>query len=257
MRGRQRLGGGLLSATSPRRGHPGRLRDRNRGAERCDSGHVGGLRTEAAPGVPCRQLLHRAPVVDVVLFADRQDVHELHLGARHYPLAVAARSHRFDPLDPLELARSHRVGQKWNDDCAPTCYRGMFLPTARQPDGSQDHAPRLGPGRDRRQPRADGRRRQTKRTARDRLDGRDQTAPTPDRLPADHATDRTRLADARRRSDIGAPLAVDPTRGQTLHPFRAAIEARDVDAAVALLSTDVVFRSPVVSSPTTAVTPCG
>jgi len=34
-----------------------------------------------------------------------------------------------------------------------------------------------------------------------------------------------------------------------LHPFRAAIEARDVDAAVALLSDDVVFRSPVVFKP--------
>jgi limonene-1,2-epoxide hydrolase len=34
-----------------------------------------------------------------------------------------------------------------------------------------------------------------------------------------------------------------------MHPFRAAIEARDVDAAVALLSDDVVFRSPVVFKP--------
>jgi ketosteroid isomerase-like protein len=31
-----------------------------------------------------------------------------------------------------------------------------------------------------------------------------------------------------------------------MHPFRAAIEARDIDAAVALLADDVVFRSPVV-----------
>jgi hypothetical protein len=30
-----------------------------------------------------------------------------------------------------------------------------------------------------------------------------------------------------------------------MHPFRAAIEARDIDAAVALLAEDVVFRSPV------------
>ena len=30
-----------------------------------------------------------------------------------------------------------------------------------------------------------------------------------------------------------------------MHPFRAAIEARDVDAAVALFADDVVFRSPV------------
>ena len=34
-----------------------------------------------------------------------------------------------------------------------------------------------------------------------------------------------------------------------MHPFRAAIEARDLDAAVALLSEDVVFRSPVVFKP--------
>jgi ketosteroid isomerase-like protein len=34
-----------------------------------------------------------------------------------------------------------------------------------------------------------------------------------------------------------------------VHPFRAAIEARDIDAAVALLAEDVVFRSPVVFKP--------
>lgn len=34
-----------------------------------------------------------------------------------------------------------------------------------------------------------------------------------------------------------------------MHPFRAAIEARDVAAAVALLSPYVVFRSPVVFKP--------
>jgi hypothetical protein len=34
-----------------------------------------------------------------------------------------------------------------------------------------------------------------------------------------------------------------------VHPFRAAIEARDIDAAVALLADDVVFRSPVVFKP--------
>lgn len=31
-----------------------------------------------------------------------------------------------------------------------------------------------------------------------------------------------------------------------MHPFRAAIEARDIDAAVELLADDVVFRSPIV-----------
>ena len=34
-----------------------------------------------------------------------------------------------------------------------------------------------------------------------------------------------------------------------MHPFRAAIEARDIEAAVALLAGDVVFRSPVVFTP--------
>jgi hypothetical protein len=34
-----------------------------------------------------------------------------------------------------------------------------------------------------------------------------------------------------------------------MHPFRAAVEARDMDAAVALLSEDVVFHSPVVFKP--------
>jgi ketosteroid isomerase-like protein len=34
-----------------------------------------------------------------------------------------------------------------------------------------------------------------------------------------------------------------------MHPFRAAIEARDIDAAVALLCADAVFRSPVVFRP--------
>ena len=34
-----------------------------------------------------------------------------------------------------------------------------------------------------------------------------------------------------------------------MHPFRSAIEARDVDAATALMADDVVFRSPVVFKP--------
>jgi hypothetical protein len=34
-----------------------------------------------------------------------------------------------------------------------------------------------------------------------------------------------------------------------MHPFRTAVEARDLDAAVALLSDDVVFRSPIVFKP--------
>ncbi|MPZ95317.1 MAG: nuclear transport factor 2 family protein [Propionibacteriales bacterium] len=34
-----------------------------------------------------------------------------------------------------------------------------------------------------------------------------------------------------------------------MHPFRAAIETRDIEAAVALLADDVVFHSPVVFTP--------
>jgi hypothetical protein len=34
-----------------------------------------------------------------------------------------------------------------------------------------------------------------------------------------------------------------------VHPFRAAVEAHDLDAALALLAEDVVFRSPVVFKP--------
>ncbi len=34
-----------------------------------------------------------------------------------------------------------------------------------------------------------------------------------------------------------------------MHPLRTAIEARDIDAALALLSEDVVFHSPVVFAP--------
>lgn len=34
-----------------------------------------------------------------------------------------------------------------------------------------------------------------------------------------------------------------------VHPFRSAIEARDLDAAVALMREDVVFHSPVVFKP--------
>jgi hypothetical protein len=34
-----------------------------------------------------------------------------------------------------------------------------------------------------------------------------------------------------------------------MHPFRAAIEARDLDAVTALLADDVVFRSPIAFGP--------
>ena len=36
-----------------------------------------------------------------------------------------------------------------------------------------------------------------------------------------------------------------------MHPFRAAVEARDLDAAMVVLSDDVVFNSPVVFAPYT------
>jgi len=34
-----------------------------------------------------------------------------------------------------------------------------------------------------------------------------------------------------------------------MHPFRRAVEAQDIEAAVALLADDVVFRSPIVFKP--------
>ncbi len=34
-----------------------------------------------------------------------------------------------------------------------------------------------------------------------------------------------------------------------MHPFRVAVEAQDIEAAIALLAEDVVFRSPVVFKP--------
>jgi hypothetical protein len=34
-----------------------------------------------------------------------------------------------------------------------------------------------------------------------------------------------------------------------MHPFRAAVEAQDLEAAIALMADDVVFRSPVVFKP--------
>ena len=34
-----------------------------------------------------------------------------------------------------------------------------------------------------------------------------------------------------------------------MHPFRTAVEAHDLDAAIALLNDDVVFRSPIVFKP--------
>jgi SnoaL-like domain len=42
---------------------------------------------------------------------------------------------------------------------------------------------------------------------------------------------------------------IDYRGGQVVHPFRSAIEARDLDAAMALMRDDVVFRSPAVFKP--------
>jgi limonene-1,2-epoxide hydrolase len=41
-----------------------------------------------------------------------------------------------------------------------------------------------------------------------------------------------------------------PQKGRVpMHPFRDAVEAQDIEAAIALLADDVVFRSPVVFKP--------
>lgn len=42
-----------------------------------------------------------------------------------------------------------------------------------------------------------------------------------------------------------------------MHPFRAAVEARDVEAAAAVLADDVVFHSPIVFRPYTGRTATG
>lgn len=42
-----------------------------------------------------------------------------------------------------------------------------------------------------------------------------------------------------------------------MHPFRAAVEARDPEAAVAVLADDVVFRSPIVFAPYAGTTAVG
>ena len=65
----------------------------------------------------------------------------------------------------------------------------------------------LGPGRDRRLPRPDGRLGEAERDLRNRLHGSDQAVPAPDRLPRADATDRAAVARASRRSGTGARLA--------------------------------------------------
>ena len=72
----------------------------------------------------------------------------------------------------------------------------------RQPNHARSHAHRLGLGSDGRLPRPDGGLREAKRPARDRLHGRDQAVPAPDRVPADVATDRAAVADTHRLGSI-------------------------------------------------------
>jgi len=76
-----------------------------------------------------------------------------------------------------------------------------------EPDRSRRDAHRLGSRRDRWLQRPDGRLREAKRTARDRLHGRDRAVPAPDRVPTDDARARAGLAGARRRAGTGARVA--------------------------------------------------
>ena len=63
----------------------------------------------------------------------------------------------------------------------------------------------MGAGRKRPLPRPDGRPREAKRPARDRLHGGHQAVPPPDRVPRDDPTDRANLASGRRRLDTCSP----------------------------------------------------
>ena len=68
----------------------------------------------------------------------------------------------------------------------------------RQPDRPRGHALRLGPERDRRLPRSDGRLGEAERAVREGLHGRDRAVPAPDRLPAADAGDRAGVGFERR-----------------------------------------------------------
>ena len=107
---------------------------------------------------------------------------------------------------------------------------------------------------------------------RDHVHGGHQAVPTPRRLPGDDRSVGASLADApgprgavADAGDLngagshgihGTPASSSTSTHDTslegthaMHPFRTAIEARDIDGAVALLSDDVVFRSPIVFTP--------
>ena len=68
--------------------------------------------------------------------------------------------------------------------------------------------------------------REAERTARDRLHGRDQAVPAPDRVPADAARDRAGLAGAQRRSDTGARLLVERVRCRRGRRERCGLDGR-------------------------------
>ena len=77
----------------------------------------------------------------------------------------------------------------------------------RQPHSARRHARRLGPGRDRRLPRPDGRLGEAKRTARERLHGRDQAVP-----PAASCTRGPRATwSGPGRPAASAPAAIRPS----------------------------------------------
>ncbi len=95
-------------------------------------------------------------------------------------------------FDALPFTSLYLLDDEWAAEIANRTMHGV-------------HAHRLGPGRDRRLPRPDGRLGEAKRPVRDRLHGRDQAVPAPDRVPGDDARDRAGLAGARRRADAPAP----------------------------------------------------
>src|SRR3954451_11934802 len=60
---------------------------------------------------------------------------------------------------------------------------------------------------------------------------------------------RSACSCTRSRSLSCAPRRSRPSEAPSVHAFRAAVERADLDAAVALLADDVVFRSPAVFKP--------
>ena len=109
-------------------------------------------------------------------------------------------------FDALPFTPLYLIDDEWAAEIANRTMHGV-MHLGWVPDGR------------RRLPRPDGRPREAKRSARERLHGRDQAVPAPDRLPADDARDRAGVAGARRRSDTGARLAgfVAPHRWVVLY----------------------------------------